>query len=110
MALKEIVHQQMLFDQILLGILTLAFTAWAGVVWSGLKRVGDKFDLLRTELSGKTDDLRRDMMEHLLETEGRLTRLEAIVESALTKKQGKTTEVREKLDNSATIEGDSTIA
>lgn len=93
----------MLFDQVLLGVLTLAFTAWAGVVWSGLKSIGAKFDAFRVELSSKTDDLRQDMMEHLLETEGRLTRLEAIVESALAEKRGKTTEVREKLDNSATI-------
>lgn len=104
MALKEIVHQQMLFDQILLGILTIAFTAWAGVVWTGLKSIGVKFDQLRTELSSKTDDLRKDMMEHLLETEGRLTRLEAIVESALAEKRGESAEVREKLDNSATMD------
>lgn len=63
--MKDLLMQSVLFDQIMLGVLAVAFVAWAGVVWHGLREIAGKFDSLRT-----------DVMNHLLGIERRLSCLE----------------------------------
>lgn len=56
-----------MFDKFMLGLLAVAFTAWAGVVWQGLRKISDKFDMLK-----------QGLMDHLIKIERRLTSLEVI--------------------------------
>lgn len=68
----------LMIDQMLIGFLALAFAAWAGVVWKGLRRIAEKFD-----------ELKRDIMEHLLMIERRLTELEVLSERREAEQKGK---------------------
>lgn len=38
---------QDIINNVVLGALSFAFTAWAGVVWRGLRHIADKFDALK---------------------------------------------------------------
>lgn len=91
--MKDLLMKSILFDQVVLwvlgfimSLLVIAFTAWAGVVWKGLKTIGDKFDALREDMNIKSDALRKEMLEHLLDTERRLTLLEAAVSASKVEK------------------------
>lgn len=66
-----------LFTQFLLSVLSMAFFAWAGVLYKGISKVMDRFDFLNRSITNSVNDLRKEVNEHMLATEKRLAAVEA---------------------------------
>lgn len=58
-----------LIQEALLGILAVAFLAWAGVVWKASKTLSEKFD-----------NMRREFHEYTITMEHRITEVESMIQ------------------------------
>jgi hypothetical protein len=60
------------FNEILLSFLVSAFTAWAGVVWWGVKQVLRRIDIIANSVQA----LDNELSNWITKTESRLARIE----------------------------------
>lgn len=58
----------LILQEAMLGVLSVAFLAWAGVVWKASKSLAEKFDKMRQDFHGYT-----------ISTEHRITVLEGLI-------------------------------
>lgn len=61
----------------MLGVLAVAFLAWAGVVWGASKQLAEKFDNMRKDFHAYSLSMER----RITEMEGVLSRMESEIKS-----------------------------